>query len=134
MKPVKLPAGYAPAFAVGTADSEGNFSLVDAASPLPVVTVSATIPPSVPSPLEGNTSTSMLVGPFGPAAGIAVNIVLSGSWAGTVQLQRSSDGGTTRHPVTVGGEPWAQFASNVCEPAWVETEAGIELYLDIVLT
>ena len=64
---------------------------------------------------------------------IAVMLELTGSWTGTVQLQRSSDGGATRQDVTMGGGQWGNYAANACEPVWDESELGAQLYLDIAL-
>lgn len=137
--PVKLPAGYAPAFAVGYADESGNLILAGPADPLPVTLDSATIEvqpvesAQPPAPLEGSAASSGLAGPFAPVAGRAVVLALAGSWEGTVQLTRSTDEGATRLPLTAGGLPWGIYTGNVCEPAWFESEDGAELYLEIAL-
>ena len=128
--PIRTPAGYAPAFAVGTRDSQGRFALVDNDAPLPVVAATG----AASDPLEGVTTVSEIVGPFVPASSSPVVVTLSGDWMGTVQLMRSTDGGATKHVVTVGGEPWGRFGSNICEPVWTESESGAELFLDIALT
>jgi len=136
---VKLPAGYAPAFAVGYSDGEGNLVLAGTADPLPVALGSGSIevqlaesaPP--PEPLAGSASTSGLAGPFAPVAGRAVTLALAGAWEGTVQLTRSTDSGVTRLPLTAGGLPWGLYTANACEAAWWESEDGAELYLEITL-
>jgi hypothetical protein len=129
---VKLPAGYAPAYAMGFADSGGNLVLASASAPLPVA-VAEQAAPSVPNPLTGNTSASIQVGPFEPAAGRPVILQLDGSWSGTVQLLRAPGAGSAAVPVTVGGLPWASFSGNACEPVWEESQAGAQLFLDIAL-
>jgi len=137
---VKLPAGYAPAFAIGYADESGKLVLAGTADPLPVALDSGTIevqplesaPP--PPPLAGSASSSGLAGPFAPVAARAVTLALSGTWEGTVQLTRSTDSGSTRLPLTAGGLPWGVYQSNICEQAWFESEDGAELYLEIALT
>lgn len=123
--PISLPSGYAPAFAIGYASESGDLSIVHADAPLPMRAVQA----SAPAPLAGSTASATVAGPFTPAAGRTVMISLSGTWTGSVQLERSIDGGATRHPVTVGGVAWGQYSSNACEPVWQEDEAGAELYL-----
>ena len=129
--PIAVPSGYATAFAVGFADAaSGNLSLVDSGRPLPVISV----PTAAPTPLSGTTSSSQLIGPFSPATGRPVYIGLSGTWQGTVTLVRSIDGGTTRLPVTVAGQPWARFSANACEPVWEEQSQQASLYLDVTLT
>ena len=128
--PISIPAGYAPAFALGYSDSEGALSLVRQASPLPV---ELRFGPATASALEGTANASTAVGPFAPSAGRPVMLCLSGEWSGSVTVTRSTDGGTTRHPLTVAGNAWARFTGNVCEPVWSESEAGAELYLEIEL-
>lgn len=128
--PIKTPAGFAPANAVGFANSDGEMVLVSGDNPMPVSNAGA--PP--PLPLEGTATQNEIVGPFAPLAGRAVNIQLDGTWQGNVQLLRSVDSGTTKLPVTLAGEPWAQFTSNANEPAWLESEGDVELYLDLTLT
>lgn len=134
---IKLPGGYAVATAIGYADNQdGSFAIVAADRPLPVVVQDGTLPtaPSPPAPLSGASATSELVGPFSPAAGRAVLLLLEGTWQGEITLLRSTDGGATTHGLTLGGEPWGTFTGNVCEPVWEESEAGAQLYLQIELT
>lgn len=61
-------------------------------------------------------------------------LALSGTWTGTVAINRSTNGGTTKLPLTVGGAAWGQYTANVCEPVWEENETGAALYLDVALT
>lgn len=128
--PINTPAGYTPAYAVGYSDAQGNVAMVSTASPLPIMATRVT----TPAQLTGTVSTSQLVGPFAPALGLPVIISLSGTWAGTVTVQRSVSGGTTREPLTMAGNPWARYTGNVCEPVWEESQSGATLYLDVVLT
>lgn len=127
--PIQLPAGFAPAFALGYSDENGDFVLTKASAPFPVAAGDRTRP----APLAGSTSISTLVGPFAPVPGISVMLELTGSWTGTVQLQRSSDGGATLHDVTLAGSQWGNYAANACEPVWDESEPGAELYLNITI-
>lgn len=131
-KPVKVPSGFAPAFALGIADEAGNLALIGSQMPLPVVQVAAA-PPVAIAPLAGSASANQVAGPFAPVAGVPVMLQLGGTWTGTVQVARSVDGGLTFHSLTVGGLPWARFTANVCEPVWDEAEAGAQLYLDIAV-
>ena len=128
-QPIQMPAGYAPATAVGFADSAGEMVLISADNPLPISNLSAP-----PTPLAGSASASSSVGPFEPVAERPVMIQLGGNWEGSVQLLRSVDDGATKSPVTLAGSSWALYTTNVLEPAWQEAEAGVELYLDIALT
>jgi hypothetical protein len=127
--PISTPAGYAPAFAIGYSDHSGALSVVQADKPLPV-SLSAEIPSA---PLEGQSSADTLAGPFVPVSGRPVVLTLAGSWEGGVQVQRSVDGGATRHKLTVGGLSWGEFTGNACEPVWSEDEDGAELYLAIAI-
>ncbi|MFT4056353.1 MAG: hypothetical protein QM681_17760 [Novosphingobium sp.] len=128
--PIALPSGYAPVFAVGYADSStGDLAVVDGAKPLPVQHVLE----SPKAPLVGTTSATTLSGPFFPISGRPVTLMLSGNWSGSVVVERSVDGGATRHPLTMAGQPWAQFTSNVCEPIWHEDELDAALYVNISL-
>lgn len=138
--PIKTPAGYVPAFALGFSGPEGELEIVDSVKPLPVSFSSAEplpVAPSyapAPSPLEGTSAASLIVGPFIPAAGRPVMLTLAGTWEGTVRVMRSIDGGATLHPVTVGGFDWGLYTANACEPVWEEQEDGAQIHLDVTLT
>ena len=139
-QPISLPAGYAPAFAVGYSTQDGQLAVVDDATPLPVsFSTTQPIPVDVsggpaPAPLVGQADAAVLAGPFEPAANRPVFVTLAGTWQGRVQVERSTDGGATRHPLTVAGLAWGGFTANACEPVWVENEAGAQLYLAIEVT
>jgi len=127
--PVKFPAGFASVGAIAFTSESGGAVLVGGSEPLPVLLKAE----ATPAPIGGTTDESLLVGPYKPAAGRPVVVQLSGEWAGTVTLQRSTNAGATRLPVTAGGMKWGEFTANACEPVWVEQEAGAELYLEIEL-
>ena len=127
--PLQAPAGFAPAFALGIDDGQGNLELVAQKSPLPVYQAA----PSTPAAHEGETTTDVLTGPFAPTVAAPVFITLSGDWSGTVQVMRSVDSGATLHPLTVAGTPWGNFAANACEPLWEEGEDGATLWLDCTI-
>lgn len=131
-KEIRLPAGYAPAFALGMADSNGQFSVVDESRPLPVVMKKA--PTSGGTLLEGETQATVEIGPFQPTLDSPIIVALTGTWTGQVRLTRSTDSGITRLPLTVGGNPWAVYGGNVCEQAWVETENGATYFLDVIVS
>jgi hypothetical protein len=128
--PIEAPGGFAPIVAIGHDDGSGNFAPVSDDRPLPTLTVT----PLAPAPLSGSASAAGLAGPFVPAALAPVYLTLTGSWGGRVRVLRSTDGGATLHPLTVGGAGWADFAANACEPVWVESEVGAALYLDLAPT
>ncbi|MCB2076471.1 MAG: hypothetical protein KDE55_02110 [Novosphingobium sp.] len=126
--PVINPARFVPLYGVGYADNAGELSAVSTSSPLPV---SVTQPSSLPLPVEGAASATAVVGPFAPALGVPVVVNLSGSWGGTVQVKRSTDGGTTFASLTAAGKAWANFTGNACEAVWEENNPDAALYLDI---
>ena len=131
--PICVPAGFAPAIALGFADHDGDLSLVTGGNPLPVQTVNAEQAATPPAPLAGSINASDLIGPFTPLRSRPVMLVLSGNWQGSVAVERSVDGGLNRHPLTIGGGAWARFTGNACEPVWIETEEGAELYIAITI-
>ena len=128
--PISSPASYVAPAAIGFADPDGDLALVCENAPLPVTPKR----PPAPAPLTGLASVSSVVGPFVPQRDGAVHLELGGDWSGIVQVQRSTDGGTTRSAVTAGGLPWARFDQNVNEVVWQESEQGASLYLDIAIT
>lgn len=128
--PVRAPAGFAPAFAIGQRDSEGNLSLVGPQAPLAVARAGGV----TPAALEGQSGTPLIAGPFEPAAFSPVVLTLGGEWEGQVRVLRSVDNGVTLSPLTVSGAPWAHFASAACEAVWEESEAGATLWLDLAPT
>lgn len=124
--PISVPAGYAPAFAIGfAASSGGDLSIVEPGRPLPVTPVQAEASP----PLTGSAQAHLTAGPFIPAAARPVFVTLAGTWQGSVAIARSTDDGATLQPLTLAGGPWATFTSNACEAVWEEYEAGAVLYL-----
>lgn len=127
--PIQSPSGYAATRAVAFADGDENAILASTTNPLPVAFSAAPT-----TALAGATSASGILGPYQPALGRGVILTLAGTWVGTVKVLRSSDGGTTKLPLTLAGSVWGQFASNCCEPVWEESEAAATLWLDIVLS
>jgi hypothetical protein len=107
--PIQSPASYVPSRAAAFADVDGTSLLVSASNPMPV-------------PDRASTT------------GRPVVLALSGTWLGTVTIKRSTDSGTTKLPLTIGGSIWGQFTANACETVWEETEAGAALYLDVALS
>lgn len=125
---ISVPAGFAPAYALGYADAGGQLALVSDATPLPVATAAP-----APAPLTGQSAASEVVGPFEPTPGRAIVVTLDGEFDGTVRLLRSTDDGLTKVPLRVGGSAWAEYTGPGCEQAWSETEEGTSFYLDIAL-
>lgn len=127
--PIQSPSGYAASRAVAFADVDGSALIVSGSTPLPVI-----FGRGGSTALAGSTAASLIAGPFQPTTDRATMLTLSGTWAGTVRLLRSIDGGATKPPVTVAGSSWGQYSANCCEAVWDEPEAGAALYLDIALT
>ncbi|MBX7528000.1 hypothetical protein [Qipengyuania vesicularis] len=124
--PLQIPAGFAPAFALGIDDGQGNLELVAQGSPLPVYQAA----PAAPAALDGQTTSNVIVGPFAPTVATPVFLTLAGDWEGTVTLKRSTDGGATLHPLTAAGSAWGIYRANACEPVWEEGEEDATLWLD----
>lgn len=103
---------------------------VSPASPLPVTTTTAAASSTA---VTGSTAASATSAAFTPQLGRPIMLSLSGTWTGAAQLLRSIDGGATKLPLTIGGQPWASFTANAQEPVWTENEAGATFYLAITL-
>lgn len=97
---VEIPGGFVPAFAVSFGAASSESQAVDHGNPLPV---QAGFGPSRATPLTGNAVASGVIGPFAPEPGRPIWVTLAGSWSGTVTVQRSTDGGATRRPLTLAG-------------------------------
>ncbi len=125
--PISPPSTYVAPVAVGFADVSGFLSLASKAEPLPVAASRG----AAPAPLEGSVSEPRVAGPFAPLVDAPIHLELSGVWTGRVALQRSTDTGVTRSPLTCGGLPWARFTGNANEVVWQEGEQGVTFYLAI---
>ena len=129
--PIQNPTGYAIPRAIAYADVDGSMLQVSNAAPLPVALLSG---PAATTPLAGIAATTSVVGPYQPAIGRAVMLLLTGTWIGLVKVLRSVDGGTTKQPLTINGTTWGQYTANCCEAVWDESEGAARFYLDITLT
>jgi hypothetical protein len=127
---LRSPAGYLTSVAVAFTNTDGNADQVSVTNPLPV----SFAPSAADAALAGTAATSTVIGPFHPVTGRAVMLTLAGTWTGTVRLQRSTDGGATRLGLTAMGAVYGEYAANVCEPVWEESESAALLYLNITLT
>lgn len=125
--PIRLPGGYLPAEAIAFAAPGGDATLVSTATPLPV-----TLPiPAAGAVLSGSSAAPIVAGPFVPQGDRPIWLTLSGSWTGTAQLLRSTDGGATMLPMTLGGETAYRYTAPVNEPIAVETVAGASWHLQL---
>ena len=132
--PISVPAGFAPAFALGYAGQSGDLALVAPTAPLPVQIMNDVPTGPGAAPLTGSATGALLAGPFTPRSTAPVILALWGEWTGTVQLERAAGPDEPRLPVTAGGAAWARFTANACEAVWAESEAGAGLYLAIAVT
>lgn len=129
---VALPAGYVTGQAVAYTTAADHAVLVSAAAPLPVATTRGA---STATALAGTTATSTTLGPFTPELGRPIWLTLSGSWAGTVQLQRSTDSGTTKLPITfLDGSARGSWTGAVNAAVAEESCAGATYYLVVTLS
>jgi len=91
-----------------------------------------------------NDTALHMLGPFAPqlARPIILTLVATGA-SGTAQLLRSTDGGTTKLPITQGGAPAADYQIGLGGPfagvvanerIWTETDAAATEYLQVQLT
>ncbi len=127
--PLQPPARYVAPFAVSFATPQGDSDVVSATNPLPV----SMAPAAAPTALAGSASSSGQIGPFLPISGRPVMLALSGSWGGQVRILRSTNGGTTKLPLTALAQAYGTYTTNVCEPVWEEGEGGAQLWLDVTL-
>lgn len=130
LPPIAPPARFVPTHAVAFGQPGEAAIAVDHLNPLPTIVrrVAATA-----TAMIGSVNVSTLVGPFFPELGRAIWVTLTGEWSGNAQVLRSTDGGATRQPLTIGGEPWAQFSANANEAIGEESDAAASYYLDIQL-
>lgn len=131
---VLAPGGFAPSVALAFGALGESVTQVDASNPLPVGVRLPEASPSTSTPRAGTASVSTMVGPFVPQLARAIWLTLSGTWAGTAQLLRSTDGGATKLPLTIAGASWGSFTANGNEPVAEESDAAATYYLSITLT
>lgn len=77
------------------------------------------------------TGVSASFAAVGPAP---INVELTGTWAGTCTLKRRLPGESTYKALTINGNPWGVYTTNVSEQAWAEGEGGTLFLLDCTLT
>jgi hypothetical protein len=79
-----------------------------------------------PAPVSGTfTANSQRSASFRPMAGVPFNYDLNGTWVGTVQLERSFDGGVTWNAVSKDVSGAATSHTTVMSFNRVETEGGV---------
>ena len=127
---IAAPGGFVPAQAMMFGTMNAEPVAVDASHPLPVIDVTAA---ASSTPLAGTAAASMTAGPFAPQLGRSIWLSLAGSWSGSATLLRSTDGGATRLPLTVAGEPWGSFTANANEVVVEESDAAATYYLALTV-
>ncbi len=131
---VQAPGGYVPQASISFGATGGNATPVDAAHPLPVAT-RADQAAAGSTPLAGTAAANAVAGPFAPELGRAIWVTLGGTWAGTVTVKRSVDGGATRLPLTfIDGSAKGVWNANVNAAIGEESVAGAQWFLEIALT
>jgi len=96
-----------------------------------------TVTSSGVTPIEGLAAFAAgtaTIGPLSPIAGKEIWVTLSGTWIGSAQLVRSTDGGTTKLPLTVGGSGWGSFTTNANEQVAYPSDASGTYYLVATVT
>lgn len=126
---VSAHADIAPPHALAFGNLGDPAQLVSANRPLPVQPQTL---PGTSTPVQGTASTSAILGPFLPQLGREIVLTLSGTWVGSVALTRSAHDGP-QLPATLSGRALI-WTSALNEIVWLETEAGVALYLDFVRT
>jgi hypothetical protein len=106
---IEDPARFVPLMALSFGSEGAPAILVDGDHPLPTVRLMQS---ASSTPLAGEATASGIFGPFVPDTGLPIWLSLSGSWTGSVQLLRSVDGGATKLPLTIAGQPWASFTGS----------------------
>ena len=124
---VEAPGGFVPAVALSFGSLTDDAQSVDYSSPLPVQSGFA---PALAVPLAGTAAVNGAFGPFVPETGRPIWVTLSGSWTGTVTVQRSTDAGVTRRPLTLAGGEWGVFTANAQEAVGEETVDGATWWLE----
>jgi hypothetical protein len=85
-------------------------------------------PPSGTSPVTSAFTAAGQSAAFIPLAGRPANISIWGTFAASLQLKRSFDGGTTLLPLTAAGVTLYAWTAPASE-SFEETESGVEYFL-----
>lgn len=129
---VKLPAAYAPQFAMAFGAVGGDAVPVDSATPLPVA-VRASQSAATSAAVSGTMSASGQSAVFTPELGRPTWVGLFGSWSGSVTLERRVGPAGIWRAVTLGGAS-VSWTGNANEPAYEESVAGAQYRLSFART
>lgn len=84
------------------------------------------------TPLIGTANADGNSAAFTPQLGRDMYLTLSGTWTGTVQVQRSTDDGASWNNITVGGgNVWGRFTTNCDEVIDHPTDGNATYRLNI---
>lgn len=86
-------------------------------------------------PVSGTISTNGVSEVFDPELNRGMYLTLAGTWVGTVQVERSVDGGQTWSSTTIaGGQPWMLYTTNCDEVIDVPTDSNGKFRLKFTLS
>lgn len=132
------PAGYAPIYAPCTMAGDGKCYAIGGSNGLPTAsaaatsspcTVSATTSAATPTGCTASGSAGVyVVGGFTPQAGYPIRLVTTGIWTGTIAVGTSVDNCATVNALTVAGQTWGSYTSNVNEAVDVPVTTGSVKY------
>lgn len=113
-----------------------NASAGQAAATSTPCTVSATTSAATPTGCTASGSAGVyVVGGFAPQAGYPIRLVTTGTWTGTIAVGTSIDNCATVNALTVAGQTWGSYTSNVNEAVDVPvTTGGVQYCLSISLS
>lgn len=66
--------------------------------------------------------------------GHPINLHLSGTWTGSVRLQRKLPGEASFSNLTSGGNDYGLYTSNINEAVWAESEDGANFILVVTIS
>lgn len=87
------------------------------------------------TPLTGTINTTGPTPVFTPQLGRDMYLTLSGTFSGTVQVQRSTDNGATWNNITIsGGQQWGRYTGACDEVVETPTDGASKYRLDVTLS
>jgi len=84
-----------------------------------------TVPAATSTPVSGSVTADGNSTAFTPQLGRDMFLTLSGTWTGSVQVQRSTDAGATWNDITIGGgTTWGHYTANCDEVVATPTDSA----------
>ena len=97
--------------------------------------VIVTVPAATSTALVGSTSVDAASAHFTPQLGRDMYLTLTGTWTGSVQVQRSTDNGASWNNITIGGgQVWGRYTGNCDEVVDTPTDGSAIYRLNIDIT